>query len=133
MLGVALIWAIGAYVAKISSNASSPLFSSFSSCLGSTFVIYAIAKWRKKEISFKSIKNNFPPLFSLGALNGFSELFFKTGTTLGYVPFVASLKRTNMIFSSFLGKIFFGERITLAKITGIFLMFIGVILLVVFK
>lgn len=133
MLGVAFIWGIGGFVAKISSNASSPLFSSFSSCLGSTFVILTIAKWRKSEINFRIVKENFPSLFSLGALNGFSELFFKTGTVLGYVPFVASLKRTNMIFSSFLGKVFFDERLGRAKIAGILLMFIGVLLLVVFK
>lgn len=132
MLGVSFIWGIGGTVSKFSTTTSSPLFSSFMSCFGATFTLYIIARFKTK-VNLYILKENFFGLFALGGLNGFSEFFMRTALLTGYVPFVSSLKRSSMLFTAISGKFFFHEKLGKIQSFGIFLMFAGVLFLVIFK
>jgi drug/metabolite transporter (DMT)-like permease len=138
MLGVSLIWGIGGSVSKFSVNASSPLFSSFSSCacsLPMLFIIMYFRSDRSRPVTTikNEIKNNFKFLFSLGTLNGLSELFMRSGLSVGYTPFVSSIKRSNVIISSLIGKTVLHEEFGKAKTIGTILMFLGTVLMIIFK
>ncbi|MBT4358892.1 MAG: EamA family transporter, partial [Candidatus Pacebacteria bacterium] len=48
----------------------------------------------------------------------------------GFTPYVISIKRVNIVFSSIAGKIFFKEKLSKNKILGIVLMFVGLVLII---
>ena len=49
----------------------------------------------------------------------------------GSAPYVFSLKRSSVIFSSLIGKFFFKEQLGLSKYIGLILIFSGMVLIVI--
>lgn len=133
MLGVALVWSVGANISKIKVSSSSPIFAAFvGSLVGSTMLFGIVALRAKLKLRpiIKSIQDNLLNLSSLGIGVGLSNLAMSTALSQGFTPYVISIKRTNMIFSSIAGKIFFKERLSKNKILGILLMFAGLVLII---
>ena len=95
-------------------------------------VVVVLRSKFKLEPIFKSIRDNFLNLSSLGAGVGLSNLAMCMALSQGFTPYVISIKRTNMIFSSIAGRIFFKEKLSKNKVLGILLMFLGLILIVSF-
>jgi len=133
MLGVALVWSVGANISKIIVSSSSSVFAAFiGSLVGSTMLFIVVvlrAKFKLKPI-IKSIQANLLNLGSLGAGVGLSNLAMCAALSQGFTPYVISIKRTNMIFSSVASKIFFKESLSKNKILGILLMFAGLVLII---
>lgn len=135
MLGVALVWSAGANISKIIVSSSSPIFAAFVGLLIGSSMLLVVVVLRSKfklEPIFKSIRDNFLNLSSLGAGVGLSNLAMCMALSQGFTPYVISIKRTNMIFSSIAGRIFFKEKLSKNKVLGILLMFLGLILIVSF-
>jgi uncharacterized membrane protein len=133
MLGVALVWSIGANLAKVLVINSSPLFAAFVGASSSSLVLFmmvaARAKFKLRPV-LKSIKTNFINLSALGIGVGLSNLAMYAALSQGFTPYVISIKRTNIVFSSLAGKMFFKEKLTKNKILGISLMFVGLVLII---
>ena len=133
MLGVTLVWSVGANIAKIEVVNSSPLFAAFAGTVVGSLMLFIIlalrAKFKLRPI-IKSIQDNLLNLSSLGVGVGLSNLAMCMALSQGFTPYVISIKRTNMVFSSIAGKIFFKEKLTKNKILGILLMFLGLVLII---
>jgi drug/metabolite transporter (DMT)-like permease len=113
ILIVVLIWSITANLDKVGVSSSSPIFWSFSMSLGLGVLGLLVLKLR---ISF-----NFPFLY-LSLADTLSTLFQMIAISLIPVPYVISIKRLNVLFSSLWGIIFLGES---ANLIGILFMILG--------
>jgi uncharacterized membrane protein len=113
ILLVVLIWSITANLDKVGVSSSSPIFWSFSMSVGLGVLGLLALKFR---ISF-----NFPFLY-LSLADTLSTLFQMIAISLIPVPYVISIKRLNVLFSSLWGIIFLGES---ANLIGILFMILG--------
>jgi len=113
ILIVVLIWSITANLDKIGVSSSSPIFWSFSMSLGLGVLGLLALKLR---ISF-----NFPFLY-LSLADTLSTLFQMIAISLIPVPYMISIKRLSVLFSSLWGIIFLGES---ANLIGILFMILG--------
>ncbi len=129
MLGVALIWSVGAYTNKLGIVGSSPLFFSFSLTFIGSIVLFLIAQFRG-AFSLLQIRRDIKQLSLLGVLNGLSELFLMMAIATGAVPYVISLKRSSILFSLVTGRFVCQEKIHFEKIVGVTILFIGVLLII---
>jgi len=113
ILIVVLIWSITANLDKVGVSSSSPLFWSFSMSLGLGVLGLLALKFR---MSF-----NFPFLY-LSLADTLSTLFQMIAISLIPVPYVISIKRLSVLFSSLWGIVFLGES---ANLIGILFMILG--------
>ncbi len=113
ILIVVLIWSITANLDKVGVSSSSPILWSFSMSLGLGVLGLLASKFR---MSF-----NFPFL-SLSLADTLSTLFQMIAISLIPVPYVISIKRLSVLFSSLWGIIFLGES---ANLIGILFMMLG--------
>lgn len=133
MLGVSLVWSVGANIGKVKVTNSSPLFSVFIATLFGSLVLLMIALYQHRFDLNKivsSIKKNLLGMSSLGLGVGLSNLAMLAALQTSFTPYVISIKRSNMVFSSIAGKFFFGEKLTKNKILGILMMFTGLVLII---
>lgn len=131
MLGVALIWSIGAHLSKLGVTSSSALFFAFTQATAAAIILYIIARIKSSVTVMSGLKQHFKSLFSLGLLNAIGDFAMTTALSTGITPYVISLKRTNILWSSLMGKLFFRERINVIKTTGLLIMFTGVVMIIV--
>ncbi len=134
MLGVALVWSIGANLAKVLVMNSSALFAAFIGASSSSLVLLLIVIFRAKfkfGSVLNSIRANLLNLSALGVGVGLSNLAMYTALSQGFTPYVIAIKRTNIVFSSVAGKIFFKETLSKNKILGIVLMFVGLVFIII--
>jgi uncharacterized membrane protein len=132
MLGVAVLWSIGSHFNKIIIQNSSPIFTAFTITGFGSIVLLGIAFIRTR-VTMALLVDHAKRFWSVGIFHGMSELSLMEGLFLGYTPYVVSVKRLSMLFSSIMGKIIFKESISRSKAFGICLMFIGVVLLINFQ
>ncbi len=127
MLGVALIWALGAHVSKMAIVNSSPFFTALVfSMIGAT-TIFLIGKLTRR-FYIQVLINHVRQFSALKIMDSFSQIFMNLGLTTGLTPYVISIKRSNIVGSSILGKFLYYESLTRNKVFGISLMFIGIVL-----
>lgn len=74
-------------------------------------------------------KKYFWPIFGIGLLVGLSELLMTSGFFFGIVPYVGSLKRTEILFTAILAGIFLGEKHALLRFGAAAIIVIGVVLI----
>jgi drug/metabolite transporter (DMT)-like permease len=133
MLGVALVWSFGANISKVLVINSSPLVSALSGVVVGTITLGSVVLIRNSfqtQVLVRQIKQNFLSLSMLGFAVGLSNVAMSMAFVSGFTPYVISIKRTNMIFSSVASKIFFKESLSKNKIFGILLMFSGLVLII---
>jgi|SRR3989344_8123916 len=130
MLGVAFIWSIGAHVSKMVTTGSSPVFGAMSyGIVGSgTLAILGIASGK---FDVKMIRTHIKQLSILGLFNGVSEIAMNSALAIGFTPYVISIKRTNILWSSLLGRFLYKDRFNSYKLFGLLLMFLGVVLIII--
>lgn len=129
MLGVALIWSIGAHVSKVIVTNSSPPMGAFIGTLNAAIILFIIGVV-KKQINISTLKNGFKYLIPLGLFDGVSSFAMYLGLSIGITPYVISIKRTNMLWSSLMGKLIFKEQFDKTKLIGI-LTLLGAIILII--
>jgi len=117
ILIVVLIWSITANLDKMGVSSSSPVFWSFSMSVGLGVLGLLALKLR---MSF-----NFPFLY-LSLADTLSTLFQMIAISLIPVPYVISIKRLSVLFSSLWGIIFLGEG---TNLIGILFMILGGIII----
>jgi len=123
MLVVALIWSITANLDKIGVKLSSPLIWPLFMSGGIGFLGLALLKIRGESVEI----NPKMLLVSLAdSLGGISQM---VAVSLTFVPYVISIKRLSVLFSSLWGIIVFKER---ANFLGIILMVLGAAMITLF-
>ena len=134
MLGVTLVWALGASIGKLKVVNSSALFSTFTGSVVGSIILFFILLLRFK-LKFKPVvkmlQKNVFGFSSLGVGIGLSNLTMYAALAQGFTPYVISIKRINILISALAGKIFFKEKLSKSKILGICLMFAGLVLMIV--
>ncbi len=126
MLGVAFIWSIGTYVNKIIIAGSSPLFFAFSITAVGSVVLYIVAK-RMHGVTVRELSLHVRSMGPGGILNGLSEFAFGAALSLGFAPYVVSIKRMNVMLSAVVGHLAYKERISAVQLLGIMCMFGGLV------
>lgn len=130
MLGVALIWSIGAHLSKLAVISSGPLFAVWAGALLGTFILW-ITTLRNNTLLATSIYNHLRYLGPLGVIEAFSNLAMYTAFSTGLTAYVISIKRSNIVWSSLMGKLIFRESLNRNKILGISLMFVGIVMIII--
>jgi len=129
MLIVAVIWAVSANFDKLSIQYSSVyqhiLFVNIFVFIGITIVVSSMKKLKISEIQ-KDRKN----LLIMSLFTTTTYIFQMTALSLTLVAYVISLKRVSGLISVFLGHFILGEPNLRERLFGAFLMFLGVVFIV---
>jgi len=113
ILIVVIIWSITANLDKLGVRSSSPVFWSFSMSLGLGLLGLILLKFK---LSFKL------PFAYLALADSISSIFQMIAISLIPVPYVISIKRLSVLFSSMWGILVLGEG---ANLMGVILMIAG--------
>src|SRR3989344_416956 len=130
MLAVAFIWSLGAYFSKMKVEGSSAIFSTFSSGVIGVATTYVVAKIMRKNVFRLNFMSNFKSQSLVGVFYFLATVISSYALVQGSAPYVFSLKRSSVIFSSLIGKFFFKEQLGLSKYIGLILIFSGMVLIV---
>jgi uncharacterized membrane protein len=132
MLLVAFIFSIAANFFKIGIQQSNavvlPLVNNAFIAL---LLLPVIIKKSKKPLG--KIRVNLKVLITIGLLNAMMGVFSTIAMELAIVPYVISVRRTTIIFSTLYGFLFFKEKRIIERITGAIIMVLGVIIISLFS
>jgi len=128
MLLVAIIYSIHANLAKVGIQHSNPLFFStvrnvFASCW---LLPLILPRWRN---TLKEIRISSKALLAIGWFNALMFIFVSLAMELAIVPYVISVKRMTIFFSTLFGYFFFHENRIVERLIGAFTMVLGVTLM----
>lgn len=127
-LGVAYVSAIAVNFDKLATINSNPFVFT-----GGVYSVVAIAtaipKFRSPE-AWRSVGVKiFIGLIVVGVLQGCAAVLYNTGYFYGIVPYVSSLKRTQILWTVLFAGIFLSEKQTRSRLLGAFILFAGAALL----
>ena len=128
MLCVAGIWSISANFDKIGVQNSSPIFYATTVFAFVTLILTIILIIKSKN-NLIIIQKNFKKLFPLGVFGSLVAIFQTNSYDLEIVPYVIAIKRTSILFSSFIGFVIFKEPKVKQRLIAIGIMIIGVFLI----
>lgn len=127
-LVTAVLGSISLNFDKMAVLQSNPMILSGSEFLSIGVFLYAIflinGHWRKNLD-----KSCFWSLFLVGLLVGAANVLMNSGFLHGIVPYVGSLKRTQIIWTTLLAGIFLNEKYTGSRLIAAVIIVVGVILL----
>ncbi len=129
MLFVAVFFSVGANFWKVGIQYDSPLiFITMVYVLSSSLLFLLMlmnSKNSKRVVGIVHLRR----LFLIGLFNALMEIFAMKAMQLGIVPYVISIKRTSILFSTLYGYLFFKEKRMTERLTGAFMMFLGVLVI----
>lgn len=128
MIIAAFLFSITASLAKIGIQLSNPAYFMFIHYLFTSIILMILFFNRLKHNKI-IIKQNLKYIFIIGISVASSELLAGTAFNSAIVPYVISLKRSNIIFSVILGFFLFKEKNFKETIIGAIIMFIGAVLI----
>ncbi len=128
MLGLALLWSVTGSVDRIAMKRYD-LFFWASAQLSMISILLLPLILRAQVLKVRSLKDASKHLLSLGATNALSLGAYLLALQTAPVHYVVCLKRSNILFAMVLGRLFFGEKATVARLPGALLMLIGVIVI----
>lgn len=128
---VAFIWSITANLFKMGIIASNAVYFTVLVYFFISLVMLPLffVKYGEK---LAQIKTNFRMLLFLGISSAIMIAFSSYAMVYAIVPYVISLKRSSLIFSIFIGYLFFNEKNIKNALTGTIIMLIGGVLITVF-
>ncbi len=131
MLFVAAIFSIGANLFKIAIQRYNPLFFLVVyNTLNCVFLSPVMLLKSKKSIKGMQINSKF--LFGVGLSHALMDIFVLKAMELAIVPYVISVKRTNILFTTVYGYFLFKVKRIMERLTGVLIMFLGVLLISLF-
>lgn len=136
MLGVALVWSVGANLSKAMVVNASPLISAASTAIVGSVMLWLIISVRHKFHLSKlvaQVRRNLSQLSILGFAIALSNLAMSAAMSTGVTSYVIAIKRSNMVLSSLASRLFFQEKLTWIKILGILLMFTGLVMMILMR
>jgi|SRR3989344_2447475 len=123
----AYLGAIAINFDAISARASNPMVAETSAFTITGLCIYLYSKkiGRWDRIDKKHCKK----IFGLGLMMGMSNILMSAGFYFGIVPYVGTLKRTQILWTVVFAGLFLKEKHKLLKLIGALIIFIGALLL----
>ena len=128
MIIAAFLFSITASLAKKGIQLSNPAYFMFIHYLFASIILMILFFNRIKH-NKKILKQNFKYILIIGISVASSELLAGAALNSAIVPYVISLKRSNIIFSVILGFFLFKEKNFKEAIIGAIIMFIGAVLI----
>ena len=130
-LAVAYLGAISINFEKVAVMASSPMIANAGCYLIVAIFIYIWSRYKNGNENWADLdKSYFWQIFFFSFLiMGLSEILMGAGFYYGIVPYVGTLKRTQILWTVILAGIFLKEKNALIKIFGALIIFIGTILI----
>ncbi len=128
MLIVAFIWSFAGAMDKVAVEASSPFFFNVAFNTGFLILYLPFLKYKTPEFT-KEIKEHKGKLFVLGLFGALMVICQMVALRLTLVSYVIAIKRSGMLITLIIGKLFFDEKITTFNIGGTVLMCLGLILI----
>ncbi len=129
VLAVALCWSIGAVAANAIVHTSSPSFLVPTSLGGSAIVSFVIVLLFDRKF-LKNFIRLIPRILPFSIIQLISEYMVGLALATGFVPYVAAIKRSAIIGSTFAGIVVFKEKATILKLIGVSVTFCGVVLII---
>ncbi|MCB0338439.1 MAG: EamA family transporter [Bdellovibrionales bacterium] len=129
MLGVCVIWSFGGHISKLLVSGSSPFFAAWATFTAGFLGLLLLGYL--KRFSLLAPNNFLKKLISLGFMNALSEVFMLFALSIGYTPYVITVKRSSILWSSILGKLIYHDNFNRYKWLGIFLNLYGIFLLAI--
>lgn len=126
-LGMAYLGAIAINFDKLSTLASNPMIfeAGAFAVAGSSVYLWSKASGRWNGIS----KEHIGKVFVIGLIMGMSSILMATGFYYGIVPYVGTLKRTQILWTVILAGLLLKEKHMTLKIVGASIIFVGSLLL----
>ena len=131
MLAVAFLWSISSNFDKVGVQNSSPLFWAIASCTYVSFFLFPLMAF-KSQNNLEVLPKKVMSVLPAGFFTAFTIIFQMNAINLALVPYVISIKRTSVVMSVVFGYLFFKEKDLKQRLTGSFLMIIGVLLISLF-
>ena len=128
MLLVAFLWGIIPNFQKVAVQHSNVFFSTVMLRLFIILLILPLAFTRLRKIAVR-IKADVKYLVAIGLFSALDWIFYYSAMRLAIIPYIVSVKRTSVVFSSAYGFLFFKERYVKERLTGVIIMIIGVFLI----
>lgn len=135
MLAVALLFSFSATADKVGVLASGPLLWGAAMHGGMVAILGPFAAWkwlklrREPRIPSSNRGSPVPWIMTAGLLNGAMMGVQMTAYTLSLAAYVIAVKRTSILFSILLGRVFFKEMTAGKRLPGAVLMLVGFLLL----
>lgn len=85
--------------------------------------------FKNSEKSIKRIRINLKVLITIGLCHALIDIFVLKAMELTIDPYVISVKRVSIIFSTLYGYFFFKEKRITERLTGALVMVLGVLLI----
>jgi uncharacterized membrane protein len=131
MLFVAIIFSIVSSLIKLGIEHSNPLFFPIIFNVFTSGLLFP-AMLTKSKKSIKRICVNVKVLFAIGLFSALMSISVQNAMKLAIVPYVISVKRTNIIFSTLYGYFFLKEKCITERLVGALIMVSGVLLISLF-
>lgn len=132
MLGVVVLWSVGAHFTKMRVDGSSPLVSIVSGALVGAVTIWALAIMRGKPVQVAQIlPHKHPHQALIGVFNILATAFSTFALAYQSAAYVFAVKRVGVVISFGFARHFFHEKITKTKVFGVILILLGVFSLAV--
>ena len=128
MFFVAIIFSIVSSLIKLGIEHSSPLFFPIMFNVFTSGLLFPPMLTKSKK-SIKRICVNVKVLFAIGLFSALMSISVQNAMKLAIVPYVISVKRTNIIFSMLFGYFFFKEKRIMERLIGALVMVLGVLLI----
>jgi len=133
MLAVAFFWSITANIDKIGINHSSPIFWMITLNMFLFITLSIVVLIKKKERIKSQFFQNIKTLLPAGLFSAFTQFSMWTAVTMTIVPYVISIKRMSVVFSSLFGFFIFKERFLKTRLLGVLIMVLGVLFITLLK
>jgi uncharacterized membrane protein len=128
MLLIAFIYSICANLMKLGVQSSNPFIYPIAHNAFTSIVLFPVSLINPKE-SVKTIVANIKILFPTGLFHALLEIFALTALEISIVPYVISVRRTTILFSTLFGRLVFKEKRIKERLLGASIMVAGVVLI----
>lgn len=133
MFLVSLLWGVTTSLDRIAVLNSAPIFYSAFVAVAISVILTPITIFSQKKEFIKVFKLvNLKRLLPIGLLEGAGGIVQMTAIGLTLAAYMIAIKRSSIIISSILGYVMFKENIQ-NRLLPILIMFLGIILIVIFK
>jgi uncharacterized membrane protein len=131
MLIVAFLFSLGSNFVKIGVQHSNPVVYSVVEAVFMSCFLFPVSLFKSKKI-LSNIKVNLKQLLLIGLFQALVVILSFIAIEMIIVPYLISVRRTSIIFSTLYGYFFFKEKRITERLSGAIIMVIGILIISLF-
>ena len=131
MLLSAFLFSLGSNFSKIAVQHSSPIVYAVMHAVFMSFLLFQVSLFKSNK-SLSIIKHNLKKLFPIGFFHALIVLTALFAMEVIIVPYLISVRRSAIIFSTLYGYFFFKETRITERLSGAVIMIIGILIISLF-